>query len=410
MAGRPAIEHGRLRAAIELALGEADAGQRQRPPMPFPPELKPFLRVARVPANALGRLRRAIEADDEFRRRVAAVADARRVDPIGIEWLRCEAGWEARISSLASELDEEAASRQEDTALRRAERRREAAEGSAAKSRVEVGELRARVDDLARRVDQERTARAALDDEARRLREQVAESRRAERHANDRSEAAQARQRVAEAERDAVRAEAAAAADQRDVLLAARAGDAGVSVAAAQVTELRALAESARRVADRLAGLVDVGPQLRQPVALPGGVARDSARAAEHLLRVPGALIVVDGYNVSKLAWPDVALDEQRQRELDVVDDVARRYGAEVTVVFDGAEVVGAHARRRRLARVVYSPAGVTADDVITETVTATPPARPVVVVTNDRAVQRSVAAVGANVVSSDAFLAVARR
>ena len=73
---------------------------------------------------------------------------------------------------------------------------------------------------------------------------------------------------------------------------------------------------------------------------------------------MPGALVLVDGYNVAKLAWPDDDLAAQRTRCLDLVDDVARRFGTDVTVVFDGADVVGAHARRRRLARVVYSPAG----------------------------------------------------
>ena len=120
--------------------------------------------------------------------------------------------------------------------------------------------------------------------------------------------------------------------------------------------------------------------------------------------------MVVDGYNVAKLGWPDGALAEQRERSLDIIEDAARRFGSDVTVVFDGADVVGAHAARRRLARVVYSPAGVTADDVIRLIVGGAPPERAVVVVTNDQAVRRSVAAAGANLVSSDAFLALARR
>jgi len=120
---------------------------------------------------------------------------------------------------------------------------------------------------------------------------------------------------------------------------------------------------------------------------------------------VPDALFVVDGYNVAKTAWPDAELEQQRVRPLDLVDDLARRFGTEVTVVFDGADVVGAHARRRRLSRVVFSPAGTIADDVIRSTVAATPPDRPVVVVTSDREIRRSVAAMGANLVSSDTFL-----
>jgi predicted RNA-binding protein with PIN domain len=119
--------------------------------------------------------------------------------------------------------------------------------------------------------------------------------------------------------------------------------------------------------------------------------------------------VLVDGYNVAKLAWPDEELIVQRDRLLDAVDTVARRFNSEITVVFDGADVVGSHARRRHLARVVYSPVGVSADDVIRAEVTATPPDRPVVVVTNDQAVRRDVAAAGANVVASESFAAAAR-
>ena len=57
------------------------------------------------------------------------------------------------------------------------------------------------------------------------------------------------------------------------------------------------------------------------------------------------------------------------------------------------------------LVRVRYSPTGISADDVIRAEVAAVPVGRPVVVVTNDQAVRRDVAAAGGNVISSDAFL-----
>ena len=60
--------------------------------------------------------------------------------------------------------------------------------------------------------------------------------------------------------------------------------------------------------------------------------------------------------------------------------------------------------------RVSYSPEGVSADDVIRAEVAVLPSDRPVVVVTNDRAVVSDVRADGANVLSSDVFLAVAGR
>jgi predicted RNA-binding protein with PIN domain len=76
-------------------------------------------------------------------------------------------------------------------------------------------------------------------------------------------------------------------------------------------------------------------------------------------------------------------------------------------VVFDGASVVGAHASRRRLLRVVYSPEGVIADDVIRDEVRRLPASRAVVVVTNDAEIVGDVKALGANIVPSNALIAV---
>jgi len=59
------------------------------------------------------------------------------------------------------------------------------------------------------------------------------------------------------------------------------------------------------------------------------------------------------------------------------------------------------------MARVVYSKPGIIADDVIRAEVRAAPVERTVVVVTNDLAIRRDVAAAGANWITSDAFLAV---
>jgi predicted RNA-binding protein with PIN domain len=117
--------------------------------------------------------------------------------------------------------------------------------------------------------------------------------------------------------------------------------------------------------------------------------------------------VLVDGYNVAKLAWPTRSLEAQRNQLLDAVENLARRFGSDLTVVFDGATVVGAHAARRRLVRVVWSPEGVIADDVIRDEVRRLPTARAVVVVTNDAEIVADVKALGANVVPSNALIAV---
>ena len=185
------------------------------------------------------------------------------------------------------------------------------------------------------------------------------------------------------------------------------------------VAELDEIALAARALGDRITALAaSLGPVVtssdtqaervtehRRPVRLPGGVIASSRSAAEFLLRTDAA-VVVDGYNVAKLGWPADRLDEQRRRLLDGLENLARRYGTDITVIFDGATVVGAHADRRRMVRVAYSPEGVIADDVIRDEVRRLPPTRSIVVVTDDAEIVADVRALGANVVPSNALLA----
>jgi predicted RNA-binding protein with PIN domain len=404
------IEHRYLRSAIEFAVAIADAGQKLRPPIVYPAALKPYLRQPRIPSSALGKLRRAIEADAGIRSRLAAAAIPDLVDEIGIEWLRREDGWEKRVGELiasAQEAEHEAGAA---AALRRAERRREAAEQTAIRTRAELIQLQSRVAELTGTVEQRHREVELAQTDVAAARTELTEARAAARHANDRAEAARHRLDAVEAERDAALRRAEQAEAQRDDLLADRAELSGLAIPAGRVGELGELARAARSVAERLGALVDVRSARRRPLRLPGGVTGDSKQATEFLLRAPGALVLVDGYNVAKLAWPDAELIVQRERCLDLVDDVARRFGSEIGVVFDGADVVGGHSRVRRLARVSYSPADVSADDVLRAEVAATPPERPVVLVTNDQAVRRDVVAAGGNLIRSDAFLELATR
>jgi predicted RNA-binding protein with PIN domain len=375
----------------------------------YPADLKPYLRQSRVPTSALGKLRRAIEADSGFRTKIAAGALPELVDPIGIEWLRREDGWEARVADLIAAAEADAEQADAEAALRRSERKREAAEQAAIRTRVELIQLQSRIDELTASVEAQRQQAATAASELTTIRADLAEARAAARHANDRADAARRRLESIENERDEARRRADTAETRRDELLAERAERAGVRVPAERVGELDELARTARSLADRLGGLAEVRTGRRRALALPGGVAGESPRATEYLLRATAALVLVDGYNVAKLAWPEAELALQRERCLDLVDDIARRFSSEVVVVFDGAEVVGSHATKRRLARVSYSRPGESADDVIRNEVKATPTERPVVVVTNDRAIRRDVAADGANVISSNGFLAVAR-
>jgi predicted RNA-binding protein with PIN domain len=247
------------------------------------------------------------------------------------------------------------------------------------------------------------------EDEAAELRAELVDLRIEARHARDREAAAKARLAAAlpgPSMLDGRSSEATNPVEEAPPPVAAE--RAGIDPAAV-VDLARATHELAGRLEALLpseASRADRRAETRAPLRLPGGVIASSAEAAEFLLRSDAA-VLVDGYNVAKLAWPSRSLEGQRNHLLDAVENLARRFGSDLTVVFDGANVVGSHAGRRRLVRVVWSPEGVIADDVIRDEVRRLPTARAVVVVTNDAEIVADVKALGANVVPSNALLAV---
>src|SRR5688572_22728564 len=94
------IEHRHLRRAIEFAVLIAEEAQKRKPPMPVPNAVRSFYGKPRIPAAALGRLRRAIEADDVFRQRIAAGALPELVDEVGRLWLQRPPDWVADALTL----------------------------------------------------------------------------------------------------------------------------------------------------------------------------------------------------------------------------------------------------------------------------------------------------------------------
>lgn len=406
------LEHRHLRSALEFAVLIAAEGQKRKPPLDFPRELRPHLGATRIPAGSLGRIRRAIEADDTFRTRLAAGALPELVDEVGRLWLERPDGWERRALELVAAAEAADAERDLAQRLKRAERQRHAAEQAAARTRVElvarddeIASLGARIDELTADVDK-------LVDRTAELRAELTDTRNEVRHARDRERAALARrdeaeQRLGAAERGLAEAEQERreATAVRDDALAARAE------AVASVAEITAAAEEAQTLADRLRSLLPVAETApthrratRTPLPLPGGILSTSVDAAEFFVRSDAA-VVIDGYNVSMAAWPERPLAEQRTALLDLCENVARRHGTDIAVFFDGAAVVGAHTTRRRLVRVAYSPDGVIADDLIRDEVRRLPSTRPVVVVTDDREIVRDVRADGANTLPGQAFL-----
>ncbi len=313
--------------------------------------------AARVPGRAASRtssqprsrrgaraLRRAIEADDTFRRRLAAGALPELVDPIGIEWLRREDGWEQRSRGSSSEADVDASEPTPSSALRRAEKRREAAEQAAA-------------------AQPRRARRVALQDRGAAAAARRAAGAPATRRSTvaGRPRSCWRRRRLPNAtptigpRRHGLaslpwrrRARGRPGTGQRGDesarrVLADRAERAGVGLAATRSPSCApgAVGASSRRSVERPRRRRRARPR-RASSPLPGGVVRDSLTAAEHLLRRRARSVVVDGYNVAKLGvarrragWPAGVVPSTS------IEKLARRFGSDITVVFDGADVVG---------------------------------------------------------------------
>nr|WP_206323663.1 NYN domain-containing protein [Streptomyces sp. HNM0574] len=126
----------------------------------------------------------------------------------------------------------------------------------------------------------------------------------------------------------------------------------------------------------------------------------------DQLLALPQAHLVVDGYNVTKTGYPQMPLEKQRLRLLGGLSGLAAQSGAEVTCVFDGADLAApVLLAPPRGVRVLFSKSGQTADEVIRQLVRAEPDGRPVVVVSSDREVADGCAAAGARPVASTLLL-----
>lgn len=126
----------------------------------------------------------------------------------------------------------------------------------------------------------------------------------------------------------------------------------------------------------------------------------------DQLLALPQAHLVVDGYNVTKTGYPSLPLEKQRLRLLGGLAALAAQSGAEVTCVFDGADLdMPVLLAPPRGVRVLFSKAGETADELIRRLVRAEPPGRQIVVVSADREVADGVAKAGARPVASTLLL-----
>lgn len=140
------------------------------------------------------------------------------------------------------------------------------------------------------------------------------------------------------------------------------------------------------------------------PVSGTAGRSADTPGQLADYLALPGVHMLVDGYNVTKTGYPELALADQRDRLVRSLAGLGAQISAEITVVFDGSGV-SAPAPQRRGVRVLFSPAGISADDVLRQLVGAEPRGRAVLVVTSDGEILRDVTAAGTYTASSALLL-----
>jgi predicted RNA-binding protein with PIN domain len=381
-----------------------------------------------------------LERDAAFRARVAAAwrvlhpeladaldsgADPGSADPpvdparvlAGLYLLR-PPGWRQLATAMADQVttgDEERARQAESGVLAARLRSLER----------EVERLRGELDEARAATGAAHEELAAARREIRRLRADADRARAAARAAELEGEAQRLRAdaQVARAEQDLVRERDRSRIAEERAMQALRAGREGRALADARVrllldTVVEAAAGLRRELAlppleVRPADLVNPS---REPEATGtrdrtgrGETPDDPAVLAE-LLAMPQAHLVVDGYNVTKTGFPALPLAEQRRRIVDALGPLAARTRAEVTCVFDGADVDGRSAQRVRGVRVLFSEPGVPADDLIRRLVRAEPPGRPVIVVSSDNEVATGIRASGARAVPAAALVRLLSR
>ncbi len=150
------------------------------------------------------------------------------------------------------------------------------------------------------------------------------------------------------------------------------------------------------------------GPRRARP-QLANGLVADTAAGTRAMLRGARVLLVVDGYNVSKTAWPDTPLAVQRETLARALHALHLRSGTEVVLVFDGDGSKSYGSLRRRGLRVMFSAPGQEADAAAVEVVAATPADVPVVVASSDRWVREHAERLGAVSVSAATLVEVLR-
>jgi predicted RNA-binding protein with PIN domain len=322
-------------------------------------------------------------------------------------------GWVKLVTAAGEEAQRADAERADEESRAELERLREELAAARDQTRAETERLRLELESAKKEAESlHRKLRAALSDVKR----------------------GEAALRKVQGEIEAVRAEAQAQvslAETESRRLKGRLGEAEAALEATRKAAREGRSVEDMRVRLLLDTVLDAAQGLRRELALPPVSVRPAetvdavepgrmtpkdiaARAlSEHdpavldqLLALPQAHLVVDGYNVTKTGYPQMPLEKQRLRLLGQLSQLAAQTGAEVTCVFDGAELAApVLLAPPRGVRVLFSKPGVTADELIRRLVRAEPPGRPVIVASTDREVADGVARAGARPVASAVLL-----
>ncbi|MEU3914300.1 MULTISPECIES: NYN domain-containing protein [unclassified Streptomyces] len=399
----------------------------------LPAQLRQYARFtptrrAKFAGNAMAA---AVESDGVFRSRVAekvreaqpelagaleSGAPPAAADPLDVAaaaYVLRPAGWVKLVAAAGEEAQRADAERVGDENRRELERLREELAQLREAQRSGGEQVRAELD----------AARKEAESLQRKLRSALSDVKRGE-----------AALRKLGGEIDGIRAEAAAqvaAAESESRRLKSRLAEAESALETARRATREGRSVEDMRLRLLLDTVLDAAAGLRRELALPPVSTRpaDTVEAVEpgrmtpkdiaaralsetdpalldQLLALPQAHLVVDGYNVTKTGYPTMPLEKQRLRLLGGLSMLAAQTGAEMTCVFDGAELAApVLLAPPRGVRVLFSKAGVTADELIRQLVRAEPPGRPVVVVSTDREVADGVAKAGARPVASALLL-----
>lgn len=121
--------------------------------------------------------------------------------------------------------------------------------------------------------------------------------------------------------------------------------------------------------------------------------------------------LIIDGYNLlhqvtefSRLLETDIHL--ARQRLVRKIENTAHRMAPQTTVVFDGRESGQDKSLTAKHLEIYFSPGNLSADSIIERLVCRYENPEKILVITSDHAEHETVASAGAQVMSSEEFMA----